>query len=111
MAQPRSAPRVIQAQPAAQYVGASGYGAYGGAVAAPAANPQTLQTVKNLLENREELKTTVIKAFKHVAGTSDRLDISGLIRVRAELAKKFAIPESIFGEIQDEYQRFDFDGS
>jgi len=79
---------------------------------APAVNTQQLvSTVTKLLEDRKQLKESVVRAFKHVAGESGKIDMSGLLRVRSELSSKFGIPEQTFGNIQEEYIRFDFTGT
>lgn len=75
------------------------------------ANPQLIATITKLMDDRQELKKQIVKAFKKVAGTGRTIDISGLIKLRRELSLKLQIPDSLFGSIEDEYVRFDFDGS
>lgn len=72
---------------------------------------ELIPIVQNLLQNRGELKTAVVKTFKKLAGTSRKVDMDGLMALRLNLSNKLGIPEEVFGTIQDEYIRFDFDGS
>lgn len=100
---------VQQAQPAAANMFVGGFGQ---AASAIAKSPQLIATVQKLIDERETtLKPKVISAFRHAAGTSESTDKMGLVKMRTELARVLNVPESIFGTIEDEYIRFDFDGS
>jgi len=78
----------------------------------------SVDDIKKILENREELKHTVIRCFKSVAKLDygdqvlqKKLDIIGLRNVRNALARELNLPAEVFGDIDSEYIRFDFDGS
>lgn len=95
-AQPAGAgPTVISAAP---QVG----GAVGGA---------NLAQMQKLMDNRKELKNAVVTSFKRVAGSNRNIDINGLRQMRIELSGMLGIPEHVFGTIEDEYIRFDFEGT
>merc|ERR1719506_3327672 len=64
------------------------------------ANPQLIATITKLMDDRQELKKQIVKAFKKVAGTGRTIDISGLIKLRRELSLKLQIPDSLFGSIE-----------
>jgi serine/threonine protein kinase len=57
------------------------------------------------------LKASIIQSFQKVATGGKTVDIHGLRQIRIELAQKLGISEKVFGSIDDEYIRFDFDGS
>jgi len=94
-------PQAYQPQPAAAPV----------AQAPATISPQLVENIQQHIEKRDTLKTSVIQSFKKVAGANRTVDINGLVRLRRELSIKLGIPEQIFGTIEDEYIRFDFDGS
>jgi serine/threonine protein kinase len=69
-------------------------------------------TIKDLLENRRtELKTAVAGSFKRVSGNGSSVDINGLLQIRLEIAQKLGLPESVFGPLEEDYIRFDFNGT
>jgi serine/threonine protein kinase len=67
--------------------------------------------IKALLQDRSELKKAVVQAFKAACGGRNAIDINGLHRVRMDIAAKLGVPDAVFGSIEDEYQRFDFEGT
>lgn len=70
-----------------------------------------VEEIKTLLENREELKMVVIKCFKQSAAHQKKIDIRGLLLVQKALERELNLPSEVFGDLQSEYVRFDFDGS
>lgn len=55
----------------------------------------------------------VIKNFKSVAQAQNqkKIDIIGLRNVRNAIARELSLPVEVFGDLDSEYIRFDFDGS
>mmetsp|Transcript_62176 Transcript_62176/g.96617 ORF Transcript_62176/g.96617 Transcript_62176/m.96617 type:complete len:628 (-) Transcript_62176:129-2012(-) len=70
-----------------------------------------ISTVKQLLDNRDRLKKAVIASFKRVSAGRGSVDMNGLAQMRMELASTLAIPETLFGPLEDQFISFDFDGS
>jgi serine/threonine protein kinase len=101
---PQYAPAAQQYTPMPQQAAAMGARPKGGNAAPKIA--ALLETP----ESRKQLKNGVIQSFKKVASGTNT-DINGLRCIRAELAQALGIPESVFGSLEDEYVRFDFDGS
>jgi len=105
----------VQAQPArvAQQPPLTGRGVvqqgFGGAVGVPGSS--AIARCRELLDNREQLKAEVKQSFQRVAGGSGAVDIAGLQQMRFDLAPKLGVPEQVFGPLEDDYIRFDFDGS
>jgi tRNA A-37 threonylcarbamoyl transferase component Bud32 len=105
------APRVTPA-PAPAMLG-------GSAPAMPYAQPQVMggmgarpsKSLKSLLQDRSVLKKAVVDAFKAASGGRKAIDINGLLRLRMDLAGKLGVPDAVFGSLEEEYMRFDFEGT
>eukprot|EP00929_Paragymnodinium_shiwhaense_P112985 TRINITY_DN8124_c0_g1_i1.p1 TRINITY_DN8124_c0_g1~~TRINITY_DN8124_c0_g1_i1.p1 ORF type:complete len:694 (+),score=156.31 TRINITY_DN8124_c0_g1_i1:77-2158(+) len=83
---------------------------YGGSTASNAvANPE--QTIRNMLEDRDVLKKSVIRCYRAVIGNSDGIDIPGLVRFRGLFLQEHGIPASVLNELEAESVRFDFSGN
>jgi len=65
--------------------------------------------IKELLQRREKLKQIVKQVFRDASGGQPNLDINGLQRYCMALANTLMVPHSVFGDIQDLYERFDLD--
>jgi len=68
-----------------------------------------LRKVTELLSNRNELKREVTKSF-WACGKSQNLNINGLLDFRTNLLASIGVPDKVFGDLEAEYIRFDFDG-
>jgi len=70
-----------------------------------------IATASKLLNNRDLLKTEVVKCFKKVDGGAQTIDIHGLRDLETLLASAIGLPREVFGNIATDYNRFDFEGS
>merc|ERR1719482_2306727 len=70
------------------------------------------QKEKTLVFNghdHKENKDTVVRYFHSIARAS-AIDADGLYELRAALAKALGVPESAFGDLREQFLRFDCDG-
>lgn len=64
-----------------------------------------------LLGDRDRLKKQVVKCFRAVAGSSRGIDGNELWDFRANLSRLLDLPEAAFGDIEESFQRYDFNGN
>jgi len=69
-----------------------------------------LSRIQELLKSGSRLKRTVHKIFKECSDDKDALDDLDLLNFRAMLSDTLDLPPDMFGDIDDEFIRFDFDG-
>jgi serine/threonine protein kinase len=66
--------------------------------------------ISTLLMNRGYLKFEVVRCFKLVAGGAKHIDLEGLRRFRDRLCQTIGVSSEVFGNLDLEFIRFDFDG-
>eukprot|EP00933_Yihiella_yeosuensis_P010639 TRINITY_DN11737_c0_g1_i1.p1 TRINITY_DN11737_c0_g1~~TRINITY_DN11737_c0_g1_i1.p1 ORF type:complete len:621 (+),score=115.38 TRINITY_DN11737_c0_g1_i1:39-1865(+) len=69
------------------------------------------KTISELLKNRDVLKRAVVQCFKRADDGEECLDLKGLIEFRKVLSQVLQVPNEAFGDLQNEFLCFDFDGS
>lgn len=77
-------------------------------------NPQdqkSISTITELLKDRSVLKRAVVQCFKRVEKEDDAVDCEGLLQVCEALSKVLELPLAAFGDLQNNFLCFDFDGS
>lgn len=70
-----------------------------------------IETVTELLKDRNVLKRAVVQCFKRVDGGTDSVNLVGLQQFRALLSQVIQVPTEAFGDIVHTYICFDFDGN
>eukprot|EP00439_Symbiodinium_sp_Y106_P018382 s206_g2.t1 len=77
-------------------------------------NPQdqkSISPITELLKDRSVLKRAVVQCFKRVEEEDDAVDCEGLLQVCEALSKVLELPLAAFGDLQNNFLCFDFDGS
>lgn len=110
---PDPVPVAAPAQALAPVAPAPLVGGFGSTASTKASTTAKSSNVKDILEKREELKMTVIKCFKLITGKTGqkKVNIAGLQELRGLLIRELGVTPDVFGDLESEYIRFDFDGS
>lgn len=72
---------------------------------------KVIETIDNMLQDRDVLKKAVVQCFKKVDAGPGQLDVNGLQLFRIHLSQALEIPTEAFGDLMNSYICFDFDGS
>lgn len=76
-----------------------------------ATGQKAIDTISELLKDRNVLKRAVVQCFKRVEEDDDCVDCDGLTQVCEALSKVLELPMVAFGDLQNNFLCFDFDGS
>eukprot|EP00931_Biecheleriopsis_adriatica_P038214 TRINITY_DN21911_c0_g1_i2.p1 TRINITY_DN21911_c0_g1~~TRINITY_DN21911_c0_g1_i2.p1 ORF type:complete len:644 (+),score=127.87 TRINITY_DN21911_c0_g1_i2:174-1934(+) len=79
----------------------------------PKKEQKVIETITELLKDRKVLKRAVVQCFKRVVRSEadDSVDLEGLHKIREALARVLEVPPEAFGDLQNNFLCFDFDGS
>lgn len=70
-----------------------------------------METISELLKDRNVLKRAVVQCFRRVADKTDNVNINGLQQFRSVISQVIQVPVEAFGDLVNTYICFDFDGS